>query len=423
MRSKRLWMALAVVAAAGVLYALMGQRSGSGTSYRFVEVERGTVEQLVTSTGTMQATQTVEVGTQVSGLLSGIYVDFNDRVKKGDLLAQVDPALLQQAVRSAEASLARNTAEVEHARRNLARAMELLETKVVAATEVETAQYQADVAEASFRQAQVAVEQARRNLEYSRILAPVDGVVIERAVDVGQTVAASMSAPVLFLIAQDLSQMEILASVDESDIGLIHAGQEVRFTVQAYPEETFRGEVRQVRLQSKMVENVVTYSVAIGVDNPSGRLLPGMTATVDFVVARAENVFKISNSALRFQPTEAMRAELEAVGNRVGGQSEGVRFASLGEGSGGAAASGQPSATARLYYLDGHGKLAVVLVEKGLSDRLSTVITGPGIREGMRIIVAISTGTTSTDNAGGAASNPFQSQNGNRPPGGSPPPM
>jgi HlyD family secretion protein len=298
---------------AGLLYGLLGQRSGSGLSYRLAEVERGMVEQVVASTGTLQATQTVEVGTQVSGQLSEIYVDFNDMVEKGDLLARIDPSLLQQAVRSAEASLARSTAEVEHARRNLARAMELLETNVVAVTEVETAQYQAAVAEASFRQAQVSLEQARRNLEYTRILAPVDGVVIQRAVDVGQTVAASMSAPVLFLIAQDLSEMEILASVDESDIGLIHPGQEVRFTVQAYPQERFTGEVRQVRLQSKVVENVVTYSVVIGVDNPTGRLLPGMTATVDFIVAREEDVLKVSNAALRFQPTEAMRAELEAL--------------------------------------------------------------------------------------------------------------
>jgi HlyD family secretion protein len=386
-------------------------------------VERGTVEQVVTSTGTMQATQTVEVGTQVSGLLSGIYVDFNDRVEKGDLLAQIDPSLLQQTVRSAEASLARNTAEVEHSRRNLARAVELLESKVVAAAEVETAQYQADVAEASFKQAQVALEQAHRNLEYTRIMAPVDGVVIQRAVDVGQTVAASMSAPVLFLIAQDLSEMEILASVDESDIGRIHPGQEVRFTVQAYPEEKFLGEVRQVRLQSKVVENVVTYSVAIGVDNPTGRLLPGMTATVDFTVAREENALKVSNSALRFQPTEVMQAELAALRAKTGEGSGGARFAGLGDGAGRPATAGQAGAApSPLYYLDEAGKLAVTFVEKGLSDRQSTVISGPGIREGMQIIVAT---TTSAAAAGAtpATTNPFQSQNGSRPPGGGPGPM
>jgi HlyD family secretion protein len=421
MRRKALGAALAAVVVAGLLYGLLGQRSGSGLSYRLAEVERGTVEQVVASTGTLQATQTVEVGTQVSGQLSEIYVDFNDMVEKGDLLARIDPSLLQQAVRSAEASLARSTAEVEHARRNLARAMELLETNVVAVTEVETAQYQAAVAEASFRQAQVSLDQARRNLEYTRILAPVDGVVIQRAVDVGQTVAASMSAPVLFLIAQDLSEMEILASVDESDIGLIHPGQEVRFTVQAYPQERFTGEVRQVRLQSKVAENVVTYSVVIGVDNPTGRLLPGMTATVEFIVAREEDVLKVSNAALRFQPTEAMRAELESLHGQAGQDSGGApRFARLGDGSGRAAATGQPRASLTpLYYLDEAGKLAVTFVEKGLADRQSTVVRSPEVREGMQVIVAVGAGAT----AATAASNPFQAQNGGRPPGGGPPPM
>jgi HlyD family secretion protein len=335
---------------------------------------------------------------------------------------------------------------VEHARRNLARALELLETHVVAVTEVETAQYQAAVAEASFRQAQVALEQARRNLEYTRILAPVDGVVIERAVDVGQTVAASMAAPVLFLIAQDLSEMEILASVDESDIGLIHPGQEVRFTVQAYPGEAFRGEVRQVRLKSKVVENVVTYAVVIGLDNTTGRLLPGMTATVDFIVARDEDALKVSNAALRFQPTDAMVAELQALrseagegpgglrgrtgegsgageASRSGDSSRDVRFAGLEDGPGRAVGAGEARASLTpLYYLDEGGKLAVTFVEKGLADRQSTVIRGPGIREGMRIIVAATAGAATGGNAASTASNPFQSQNDNRPPGGGPPP-
>jgi HlyD family secretion protein len=471
MRRKALGTALATVVVAGLLYGLLGQRSGSGLSYRFAEVERGTVEQVVASTGTLQATQTVEVGTQVSGLLSEIHADFNDQVQKGDLLARIDPSLLQQAVRSAEASLARSTAEVEHSRRGLARALELLETNVVAVTEVETAQYQAAVAEASFRQAQVSLEQARRNLEYTRILAPVDGVVIQRAVDVGQTVAASMSAPVLFLIAQDLSEMEILASVDESDIGLIHPGQGVRFTVQAYPQERFTGEVRQVRLQSKVVENVVTYAVVIGVDNSSGRLLPGMTATVDFIVAREGNALKVSTAALRFQPTDAMVAELQALrteagegqggsrgrtgegsgtgeesgtgegprtgggsgtgeesgtgeGSRTGGGSGDLRFAGLDDGSGRVPGALEPrDSLTPLYYLDEGGKLAVTFVERGLSDRQSTVIRGPGVREGMKIIVGTMSEAAATANGASTASNPFQSQNGNRPPGGGPPPM
>ncbi len=417
MNAKKLWGGLAIAGTAGALYGLAGQGAGDDASFRFVEVERGAVEQVVTSTGTLQATQTVEVGTQVSGLLSEVYVDFNHQVKKGDLLAQIDPTILQQAVRSAEASLGRSTAELEQARRNLERATELFQAKVVAASDVETAQYQYDVVSASLEQARVGLEQARRNLEYAKIRAPIDGVVIERAVDAGQTVAASMSAPVLFLIAEDLSEMEILATVDEGDIGLIHQGQAVRFTVQAYPEGAFLGEVRQVRLQSSVVENVVTYGVVIGVDNGDGTLLPGMTATVEFIVARAEDVLKVSNSALRFQPTEAMRGEMASLREPGGGNPGSAR--GVGEPAAGRPTreAGQPAAERTpLYFLDEEGKLAVTLVEKGLTDRQSTVISGPGVVEGMRVIASVTTGVVVT------ASNPFQSQSGTRAPGG-PPPM
>ena len=267
----------------------------------------------------MQATETVEVGTQVSGLLSEIQVDFNDQVKKGQLLARIDPTILQQEVRSAEASLARSRAELDQAGRTLARATELFDQGVATALDLETSQYQYDVSAASMEQSQVNLERAERNLEYTEIRAPIDGVVIERAVEVGQTVAASMSAPVLFVLAGDLGEMEILASVDESDIGLISHGQEVQFTVQAYPEETFHGEVSQVRLQSSATENVVTYDVVIGVANADGRLLPGMTATVEFIVARASDVLKVSNSGLRFTPTESMMAELAELRAEEGG--------------------------------------------------------------------------------------------------------
>lgn len=402
MRSKWIWALLTVIASAGVLYATLGQGSEKGTSYRFVEVELGTVEQVVASTGTMQATETVEVGTQVSGLLSEIRVDFNDQVSEGDLLARIDPTILQQEVKSAEASLARSQAELDQASRTLVRVTELLKEKVVADSDMETAQYQYDVASASFEQAQVALDRTQRNLEYTQIRAPIDGVVIERAVEAGQTVAASMSAPVLFVLAGDLSEMEILASVDESDIGLIHQGQEVRFTVQAYSSESFPGKVSQVRLQSSVMENVVTYDVVIDVANVDGRLLPGMTATVEFIVARAEEVFKVSNSALRFSPTESMVAGLAA-------SREENRGAERRD------PTGQPPSP--LFFLDEDGKLAVAHVETGITDGQSTVINGPQIAEGMRIIAAVATGAAAAA-SNEAASNPFQSQAGNRPPGG-----
>jgi HlyD family secretion protein len=421
-KAKRLWAFVTLVATAVLLYFLVGRGSGTQTSYRFVSVERGTVEQVVASTGTMQATETVEVGTQVSGLLSEIRVDFNDRVEEGDLLARIDPTILQQEVRSAEANLARSQAELDQSLRDLARATELVQAKAATTSEFESAQYKHDVASASFEQAQVSLDRARRNLEYTEIRAPIDGVVIERAVEVGQTVAASMSAPVLFILAGDLGKMEILASVDESDIGLIHQGQEVQFTVQAYPEEPFHGEVSQVRLQSAVQENVVTYGVVIAVDNVDGRLLPGMTATVEFIVARAEDVLKVSNSALRFQPTETMMAELAELraGNSGGDRPLRVALDPEGSAAGRAGKDGAGDRTSheqgretqsRLFYLDENGNLAVTPVETGISDGQNTVVRSTQITNGMQVIAAVTTSSSTT------TSNPFQSQSGNQPPG------
>ncbi len=413
MKSQKIWIALAVLATAAVAYGLTTRRSGDAVAYRFVQVQRGTVEEVVTSTGAMQPTETVEVGTQVSGQISNIYVDFNDRVKKGELLAEIDPTLLQQEVRSAEASLARSQAELSQASRTLDRTKELFEAKVATTSDLETAQYQYDVAQSSSEQAQIALDRAKRNLEYTVIRAPVDGVVIERAVDVGQTVAASMSAPILFLLAGDLSRMEILASVDESDIGLVQPGQDVEFSVQAYPDQVFHGTVSQVRIQSTVVENVVTYGVVITVDNSDGRLLPGMTATVRFIVARAENVLKVSNSALRFQPTEAMREELAAEGQGQAGSGARTREAASSPPTQGPGESDRPLSV--LYSLDGSGKLTATPVETGITDRQSTVVSGPGIVDGTPVIAAVTTGVAE---AATETTNPFQSQGGGRRPGG-----
>ena len=203
---------------------------------------------------------------------------------------------------------------------NIERNKLLFERKVLTEIDFNTAKYAYDVALANVKSAQVTLERARQNLAYTNIYAPIDGVVVERDVDVGQTVAASLSAPQLFLIANDLAQMQILASVDESDIGAIHEGQSARFTVQAYPNETFTGSVKQVRLQSKTTENVVNYTVVVSVTNANGKLLPGMTATIDFLTGSAKDVLLVPNAALRFRPTEQMR---EQVRKQTASQGEG----------------------------------------------------------------------------------------------------
>jgi HlyD family secretion protein len=254
---------------------------------------------------------TVSVGTQVSGKVVEILVDFNDRVKKGQLIARIDPTLTEQAVRDAQAGLERNQAELEQSDQEFRRNEQLFQRKVLTEIEFNNAKYALAVARANVKSAQVALDRARQNLSYTQIYAPIDGIVVERTVELGQTVVASMSTPQLFLIANDLSQMQILASVDESDIGSIKEDQSVRFSVQAYPNQHFEGGVKQVRLQSKTTENVVNYTVVVRVANTSGRLLPGMTATLEFLTGQASDALLVPNAALRFRPTDEMRAQVQ----------------------------------------------------------------------------------------------------------------
>ena len=444
--------AVVVAVAAGGLWIYRNAEAREAPAYRFASVQRGDLEATVSATGALSAVTTVQVGTQVSGQVAQIYVDFNDRVKKGQLLARIDPTLQQQAVLDAQAGLVRAQADLQRSSDEYERQKTLFEAKVLTATEFNTARYNYTVAQASVKSAQVALDRARKNLSYTAIHAPIDGVVVERNVDVGQTVAASLSAPQLFLIANNLSQMQILASVDESDIGAIHEGQEVRFTVQAYPTQTFTGTVRQVRLQSVTTENVVNYTVVVAVNNPKGTLLPGMTATVDFLTGTAKNALIVPNAALRFRATPEMLAEAEAgVSASVNGGAprtavDSAAFAARrdsirrarGDGAGtnattggatgapGTAAANQARGSsttrtgstgrgfAQLWYVDSAGKPAVTRVRTGLSDGQNTQIIGQNVHEGMQVII----GTATTTAAQTTTTSPFQQQR--RGPGGPP---
>ena len=276
MKTIRWLILLIVVAGLGVAgWWAYGRTNGKKESpYRFATIERGDIEATVSATGSLGAVTTVQVGTQVSGQISAIYADFNDQVKKGQLLARVDPVLQQQAVEEALAGVERAQAQFDAAKREYDRNQKLFTEQLIPESEITGYQSTYDVAKANMTSARVSLDRAKRNLGYTEIYSPIDGVIVERNVDVGQTVAASLSAPQLFLIANDLSRMQILASVGESDIGSIVDDQTVRFTVQTYPNQHFAGTVRQVRLQSKTLENVVNYTVVIEVDNPDGKLLP-----------------------------------------------------------------------------------------------------------------------------------------------------
>jgi HlyD family secretion protein len=432
----------AIVVGAGALglWIYRNAEAHEAPTYRFAAVTRGNLESTVSATGALSAVTTVQVGTQVSGQVSQLFVDFNDRVKKGQLLARIDPTLQQQAVLDAQAGLIRAQADLERSKAEYDRNKTLFDQKVLTATEFNTAQYNYTVAQASVKSAQVALDRARKNLDYTEIYAPIDGVVVQRNVDVGQTVAASLSAPQLFLIANDLAQMQILANVDESDIGQIHEGQDVRFTVQAYANQTFTGKVRQVRLQSATTENVVNYTVVVTVDNPKGTLLPGMTATVEFLTGSAENALIVPNAALRFRATPEMMAEAgvtntgaprtaadsaafaarrdsirkaraAAGGNAGGGQfggGQGAGAASAG-GATRSRASGTRGGFAQLWYVNASGKPAVVRVRTGLSDGQNTQVMGQDLKEGMQVIVGTNTATTTTTPTQTTTS-PFQQQ-------------
>jgi HlyD family secretion protein len=287
----------------GGFLLLKGTGSGAqAENYRFGVVDRGTVQTVVTATGTASAVTTVLVGSQVSGTIQEIYVDFNSPVRKGQIIARLDPKFLQTSVTEAQAALEKAQATLSQAQRDSVRVAGLFAQNLTAQADLDNALTAVEQARAGMQQAQAQLWRAQTNLAYSVITAPIDGVVISRAVDVGQTVAASLQAPTLFTIAQDLHKMQIETAIDEADIGSLREGMKADFTVDSYPDEHFKGTIRQVRYAATVDQNVVTYPVIIDVDNPDLKLMPGMTANVTVVTARRADVLRVPATALRFKP-------------------------------------------------------------------------------------------------------------------------
>ncbi|HEY6136363.1 MAG TPA: efflux RND transporter periplasmic adaptor subunit [Thermoanaerobaculia bacterium] len=402
MNKKRSLIALiiiAVLAVAGVLVQRVAFAKET-PAYRFATVERGNIQSTVSATGTLSAVTTVSLGTQVSGQVAELLADFNDHVKKGQLLARIDPTLAQQAVSDAEANLQKAQAEALQASRDFKRNRELTDAGLVAKSAYEQSQSSADVANAGVKSARIALDRARQNLAYTNIYAPIDGVVVERNVQQGQTVAASLSAPQLFLIANDLSQMQILAQVGESDIAQIKEGQPVEFTVQALTGQTFKGVVKQVRLQSATTDNVVNYTVVVSVDNGKGKLLPGMTARVNFLTRSAENVLKVPNAALRFKPSVMpSRNDGEAPPAQSQPQQQQRSRGSL-------ASLGMTRRGGTLYTLDAKGQPQAFRVATGMTDGSVTEVRGQDLKEGMRVIAGTATAQSASASSSGT---PFQS--------------
>jgi HlyD family secretion protein len=353
---------IVLASAGGWAYHVRAQSRSAPTIVTAV-VTRGDVVETVDATGTLQAVTTVQVGTQVSGTIKALHADFNSRVRRGQLVAELEPSLFDTQVEQARASLTRLQADVrraevqlEDAQQKLKRARELAARGLLAPSDLETADVNARVADAALKgtQAQVvqgvaSLHQAEVNLAHTIIRAPIDGIVISRNVDVGQTVAASMQAPTLFIIARDLREMQVEASVAESDIGHIQTGQPVSFTVDAYPGERFTGTVSQVRLQPVIEQNVVSYVTVIDVPNPDLRLKPGMTANVAIETARATNVLRVPNAALRVRP----------------------------------AAKGE-------VLVLNQGQLTVVPVRAAVTDGMHTAVVAPELAEGSHVVTSMS---------------------------------
>jgi len=393
-------------------------------------VTRGDVVVSVAATGTLEPVTTVQVGTQVSGTIKALYADYNSEVRKGQIVAELEPSLFQTQVDQARATLVRLEADADRARvevddtaAKLRRAQELFDQKLIARTDLETAESAARQAEASVKSAAAQITQARAALNQNEVTlghtiirAPIDGIVVSRSVDVGQTVAASMQAPTLFVIAQDLTRMRVSASIDEADIGQVRAGQSVSFRVDAYPNETFSGTVSQVRLEPKTEQNVVSYTTIINVANPGLKLKPGMTANVTVRVASDEGVLRVPNTALRFRPSGDLfaatrsNASAPAGARAAGGQTGGGRGAGANAGRANAAGPSADGtkrpAFGRLWVMR-DGSPQEIRVRTGVSDGVQTAVLDGDLQEGDPVVTAVTDMTASAAPASRATSSPL----------------
>src|SRR5215510_12869045 len=407
MKGRRFWVpaALLVATVAVGTYYYRSDVDADVSPVTTAEVKRGDVVATVEASGTLQAVTTVQVGTQVSGTIKTLNADFNSRVHKDQVITELDPSLFQTQVAQEQATVQRLKSEAERARVQaddaqvkLRRARELDAQQLIARSDLDAAQSTADAAAAAVKsadsqvtQANASLNQAQVNLSHTIIRAPIDGVVIARNVDVGQTVAASMQAPTLFVIAQDLTEMVVNASIDESDIGKIQPKQPVHFRVDAYPAETFTGTISQVRLQPVVDQNVVTYVTVIDVPNKDLKLKPGMTAAVTVEVGRTDDAVTVPNAALRFQPDKDVFAKLGQQPPAGANGSSGPRTGAPSR-SGGAPTADRGSR--RGVWVFDTGRLRRVPVQVGLSDGKVTAVTGeltPG--------AFVATGATASNDA------------------------
>lgn len=388
---KRIWVFLVLAAAVAGAFLFVDGRKKTEPKYRLAVVDRGDVTQTVTATGTLSAVTTVKVGSVVSGIVAVLHADFNKQVKKGDILAELDPTPFQAKVDQSKAALEKARVEVRNTEIGLRR-QKALETQGLAPqADLDQAQANYDSAVAAVAQAQATLEQAQTDLNNSKIVAPIDGVVVDRQYDVGQSVAASFQAPTIFTIAQDLTKMQVSADVSESDIGMCKVGQAVRFNVDAYPDQTFRGTISQIRLNATVNQNVVTYPVIIDVPNPDLALRPTMTANVTIDVAVVKDVLRVPNAALRWRPEEkaASTSAPEDRAARMGGDKGPAAAGKQLE-----RATTKPRKAGQTVYTiaaDGSGEPKPVDIKGGITDNRYTQVVSGELKAGDTVVLGLVT--------------------------------
>ena len=385
MKKKVLITVLAIVPVAAVVFFVAGKggRGAKKPMYETQVISRGDMENSVTATGTIEPKEQVEVGTQVSGIIDKIYVDYNSLVKKGEVIAELDKTVLQAELESARLSVESNKNEFLYQEKNYKRNQQLYKKKLLSDSEFETIEYNYKKARIAYEQSLAQETKARTNLGYATIYSPIDGIVISRAVEVGQTVASSFSTPTLFTIANDLHSMQVVADVDEADIGQVSEGAEVTFTVDAYPDEVFEGQVDQVRMQAVTNNNVVTYQVVIHAENPELKLKPGLTANISIYSMRRQNVLRLPVKATRFRPEDEQGAK---PGRGKGERPEGGRELIPGKGQ------EHQGERAMVFVMgkddDGQPVLQPRKVSVGVSDRIYYEVLD-GLKEGEEVCLGM----------------------------------
>ncbi len=408
---KKVLIIISVIVAAviAILVFKPFSRNNSEISFDTVKVGRGNISNIVTATGTLEAITTVEVGTQVSGIIQHVYVDFNDNVKQGQLLAKLDETPLKAQLEQSQATVDQAHAQLNYQEATYNRMKALYEKNLIAQADYDQALFNYENSKASLSNARSALSRSNINLEYATITSPIDGVVLNRAVEEGQTVAASFNTPTLFTIVNDLTQMEVQTSVDEADIGKVKQDQRIEFTVDAYPDMKFEGTVSQVRLQPVTTNNVVTYTVILHAPNPDKKLMPGMTASATIYVDEKANTLTLSGKALRFTPdneclmklAEGMNIPRQGAGMPVSASSPagpasgmaGAGFPSQGTAFDGNVPAGimAPEGVKMVWVKDTKAGLRPVPVEVGIENGSNVEILS-GLNEGDEVIIAMNTG-------------------------------